>query len=731
MLLEAGAKMKEVYSTKELSEVFKTSERNCLYRAKREGWEAKPRAGRGGGNEWLVNSMPEATQQAIRASLLSEFACPVPQTHKQEALASLAKGLSGLMRLPCKAQTRAQAKAFVVAAFTKWQMLCGGNLGDARISFTVKYACGEIEIPTWVKEILPLFHPNTLANWQKALQSKGIDALGGVYGKHRKGKGIIDSNPDMRQFIIGQIAKFWSVSAASIHSDVEMLFAGQALPSLRALQRWVESFKAESENALMQHQNPDVYKNKRMPAFGNASQGIARVNQLWEFDSSPTDIMLEGGRYTLIGMIDVATRRVILQLAKTSNSDGVCALLRRAILEFGIPEVIKTDNGADYASHQVTTAIHALGIMQNFCTPFSPEQKPHIERFFGTFSRRLPKVKGFIGHSVAMRKAIEGQKSFAERIAKKKGLAKQVEILMTPEEFQKYCDEWCANDYGEAVHGAIKMSPNDAAVKLEGGNLRIQDERSLDILLSPVPKNNGIRTVQKDGIGVSNSKFYAPILGGMVGTQVRVTRDINEASYLYVYSLDGVFICRAEDPELTGVSLREMGIAAKACAKSIKVANSKEIQRAVRALKNRDIAAEAMAVKSKVAAEKREARPTPVSVNVYTTPALIEAGIAARVDDTPEVRQFTPLQEAYADRLASNKVVPEPLDENARRKANLCALVILERDIEAGKPIGDEHRVWLERYRTTSQYRNFKRICAAQGGRLPDDIVELLEAMNG
>lgn len=57
---------KEAYTTQELTTIFGyATARSVFLRATREGWQSRPRAGRGGGFEWLVSSMPEKTRLAI------------------------------------------------------------------------------------------------------------------------------------------------------------------------------------------------------------------------------------------------------------------------------------------------------------------------------------------------------------------------------------------------------------------------------------------------------------------------------------------------------------------------------------------------------------------------------------------------------------------------------------------------------------------------------------------
>ena len=61
--------LKEAYSTTELLSLLEVSfSSSIIRRAEREGWQSQKCAGRGGGKEWLLSSMPEETRVAIRAA---------------------------------------------------------------------------------------------------------------------------------------------------------------------------------------------------------------------------------------------------------------------------------------------------------------------------------------------------------------------------------------------------------------------------------------------------------------------------------------------------------------------------------------------------------------------------------------------------------------------------------------------------------------------------------------
>lgn len=629
--------VKSAYTTKELAELLGITVRAVNLRGVAESWISRPRPGRGGGNEWLLESMPEGTRQTIAAAIVSRIA------HQQApALARISTEVftvNTLSNVPEKRRERASARALLVSMAREFSAASGTARSAAYEVFCHEYNRRAIPAPAWVRELLPRVCRASLCNWEAAIGTEGLAALAGRQGQHRKGKGVIDATPGMADVVIAHIIKFYDEIAEEVMDALEETHKGQPLPSLRNLQRWMKRYRAEHPRTLLQAQNPDGFRSQHQVAFGSRSEGVTEINQLWEMDSSPADVLLaDGKRYTVLGCIDVGSRRGRLKLAKTSSGQGVCSLLRCSLLDFGVPGTIKIDNGADYTGFRVTTAIHDLGIHPEYCKPFSPEEKPHIERFFGTFQRRLKKLPGFIGHSVADRKAIESQKSFAERVSRKSGETREKplwELPFTPDEFQKYCDDWCANVYGERKHSTLKISPNEAAAQAaaQGVTQRIADERALDILLMPIPGNEGVRTVHKDGILAENGKYIAPALGGMIGDEAQVRLDEDNAGYIYVFDLDGIFICRAEDPDLTGVSRREIAMAATQVQKAVEGAKAKEVKRIVAKVKPQELIPLIMETKNRQAAENRAERELRFGAErsrEYTTPALKQAAIAAR-----------------------------------------------------------------------------------------------------
>jgi len=712
--------VKGAYTTTELASLLGIAPKNVIARAKREGWISRLLQKRGGGYEWLLSSMPEKTRVAIAKAVAERLAAQ--STENAPRIPGEVFTVNTLAAVPEKKRSRATARALLVSMAQEYVAGTGKTTTTAYEIFCHEYNRGAITVPEWVREEVSRFGASSLRNWEKALGNGGLAALTGKHGLHSLGTGIIDSTPGMADVVIAEIGKYYDVTAEEVLEALMVSHEGQRMPSPRSLQRWMKRYRNLNADTLLKLQNPDSYRSRKQAAFGSLSENIYLINQRWELDSSPADVLLaDGKRYTLIGGIDVGTRRTRLHLCKTSNAQGVCALLRRMLVTFGVPETIVMDNGADYASFQVASVIHDLNILPHYCKPFSPEEKGHIERFFGTFQRRLKRLPGFIGHSVADRKAIEGQKSFAERISRNKGEEREKslwELPFTPEEFQAYCDAFCNNVYGERKHRMLKMSPNEAAARaaVEGFTMRIADERALDILLMPMPGKNGIRTVQKHGIDADNGTYIAPRLGGIVGHQVQVRLDEDDAGHIYVFDLEGIFICRAEDSRLVGATKKEIANAAKAVQKAVEGEKVKKIKKIIAKVKPQDLmplVAEMQQQRAEANREERELRYGAERSVEYTTPALEQAAIAAASREvSAPVSNLTDVERAAhtakAERILADTPPPWSIPIKDSDKYIECRRLLAIEVVGGEMPF--EAANWVRAWKNSKTFKTFDAV---------------------
>ena len=313
-------------------------------------------------------------------------------------------------------------------------------------------------------------------------------------------------------------------------------------PAHSTVREWLRNWRRRNRRELCAVTNPDLDRSRHKPAGGDASANITRLNQLWELDSTPADVVCaDGKRYTIVGAIDVWSRRAKLLVVPSSRAIAIALLLRRCILEWGVPEAVRTDEGKDYTSRHVLGALADLEIEHLRCPPYSPEPKPHIERFLGTIARELfPGLPGFTGHDVAQAQALRARKSFADR--RGKDAAEAFGAALTAEELQARCDVWCEAVYGRRPHtGLGGASPFERVTSWQGPVRRIHDERALDALLAEPAGDKG-RVVCKKGIRLDSVFYIAGPLGSLVGERVRLRRDPADAGRIHVYREDGSFV---------------------------------------------------------------------------------------------------------------------------------------------------------------------------------------------
>ena len=477
-----------------------------------------------------------------------------------------------------------------------------------------------------------------------------------------------------------------TLAALAFH-DAEHLTADFALSvlvarhdadvSVHAVRRWLARWRTRHARALSAVTNPDRHRSHRKPAGGDAAASIVRLNQLWELDSTPADVMCIGPkgsgdgkarRHAIVAVVDIWSRRAKVLVVPTSRATAIAALLRRSLLAWGVPEAVRTDEGRDYTSRHVLGVLADLEIEHRPCLPYTPEAKPFVERFLGTLARGLfAHLPGVTGHDVAQAQAIRGRRSFAAR--RGKGAAETFGVALTAEDLQAKCDAWCDDVYARRGHDGLGgMSPFDRARSWTGPIRRIPDERALDALLAEPVTGDPFRTVSKDGIKADGGVYIAPALGSLIGERVQVRRDPADLGRLAVYLPDpdgphdalGRFVCVAEDPDRTGIDRAAVAAGMKAAA----AAADKHARQWARDLQRThrpetamdDVLAHAAVQAGKVVALTDFASPKPGEV--HTPPALVEAGRAAVAADK-------------AARSASGPPAPDPT--LARAKARVAA----------------------------------------------------------
>ena len=709
---------KEYFSAQELAGLpgMPTTERRVRTKAQSENWEFRKKPV-GKGFEYHISSLPvetcnflaqqEAEKIAQQAKLDSD------QTGKQLAQTLMVKHnlshnqaqknrqmlMAQVAHLKGEAKARAQSKIIILSMWQAYVRNSAQTKTRATEQFLALWRENMLlinEDDQWIRQhINTNLNASTLYGWDKAMETNP-SKIWGDYG-NRKGKSKIDTQPPLREFVIATINEYPHISSVQLHQAVEVRFSAYnqdrskdeqiSIPAKRSIERWVNSYKEQNAQKFAAMTNPDKWKNKYMPAFGTV--GVAALNEKWELDSTPADIMLSDGRYNILGAIDVYSRRAKLIVSKSSTAASVAKLVRDCITEWGVPDTIKTDNGADYVSVQIKTAFQGLGIQQDISAPFSPWEKPHIERFFRTFSHGLLELlPGFIGHNVAERSIIEDRKQFSDRLFKKDEV---IQVNMSSTDLQTFVDDWLNNIYMHTAHngdGINGQTPYQMVANWSAPIQTIENERALDILLAEV----GERVIGKDGIRIDGLSYIAPELGAMVTERVQIRKDPHDLGKIHVFQ-NGQFICIAEDARYTGISRQEVAHAAKQNALQNIAQAKKEIRSLKTKQKVKHLADEIMQHK------RQQANVTmlPKASQPYNN-TMLEAAAQAAEQTTATVEPAQPLKPSRATVAA---VSTNPQDVYRR-------WLRLEQKINAGQSLKQEELQWFERYQKTPEFSSMK-----------------------
>jgi transposase InsO family protein len=599
--------MKTHYSCAELAalklEGFPTAKKNLIALVERERWESQPRVGRGGGKEYLPPQpvlkkiraqeklLASVTTSTLEQKIMQSFVAVMAKKNEDEAAAEeslrqrgeeqlkmLAGGLSGHEALSLTAHCEI-AEGWKVW-FYKNQPLKKWN---SWAPYAHAYNLDEVPVSKAVRDAFPSISLRSVQRWVCAYEQGNYEALvDRRNGSDKKGKTLFNATPLLAAYAKNilmqrpgikteQLCELLGTASRDAVTGEQLFTAPSYHQTWRFQTAWIE----ENKDLYLQATNPDAFKNSVMLAFGSYSADVTALNQRWEMDATPADWLLldadgKKRRYTVSVIIDVWSRRAIVVVSRTPKTETHCIALRQALLAWGVPVLIVTDNGQDYQSEHFKRVLKSLGIEHKTTLPFSPEEKPHVERFIGTLNHSiLELLPNFAGHSVADRKAIEARKSFAERLAKKGELVDFADIAdgtCSGETLQKRINTWLDGSYEHNEHGGLKTTPFIRANSWTGEITRIRDERSLDLLLAKPAGNSGRRTLQKKGINLDGTWFIAPELASIEMGSVLDLYETSDLGKIVVYYRKN-FLCIAEAPERTGVDRIEIAKKADAMQK--------------------------------------------------------------------------------------------------------------------------------------------------------------------
>jgi len=645
-----------------------TTKRNVNALAEREDWArfsalCRQRAGRGGGLEYHVNLLPVAARVAYYGS-------EAPTPTAGEAIQAAPEPAAGTtsaatLQLDARLAVLGALKRFVAQAELKQTLA---------ISYFVDlYNLGKIDMPAWAAGVLPRLSTRTVLRWLSASREGEIERLAVDRGAGRRGQGVLDAafDGEIKHFALGVHSFNELYSARQIHETVQQEFGsrlaaeGLQLPGLRAFEVRFNAWKQEYAAGLLKMMDPDGFRSK-MRVSGSFAWMAPHLNALWQIDASPVDALCVDGRHAIYVCIDVWSRRLILFISKTPRAEAVQLLMRKAILAWGLPDAVKTDNGSDFVARATVRLFAKLQIEAIRSAAFSPHQKGYVERHIRTFqSDCATMLPGFIGHSVAHRKRIEGRKAFSQRLGQTENEA--FNVTMTGEELQQLVDRWAFEIYAHREHGGIRRETPFARAASSRQPIRTVDADALATLLMQAPAGDGYRTVGKNGVRIGDFHYLAP--GILVGTRVFVVLDPADKGTIWLFADENraELLGRATNAELAGVDPAALLAETRAAQKRVIDEQTAEIRKQTR-----------RRVTEKTVLENRLALAAEASGNlvafpprseIHTTPAL-DAGAdvaALRNGAVPTGRQLSPAEAKIMAELEAQPAAATPPASNVRR----------------------------------------------------------------
>ena len=104
------------------------------------------------------------------------------------------------------------------------------------------------------------------------------------------------------------------------------------------------------------------------------------------------------GYTTLLVCIDVFTGFVILRAMKNSQAETVAAELWSIFALIGLPKILQSDNGSEFANDVLRTMVKLTGIEHRFISPYNPRADGKVEKAVGTCSMIIKKMLNGTSH---------------------------------------------------------------------------------------------------------------------------------------------------------------------------------------------------------------------------------------------------------------------------------------------------------------------------------------------
>ena len=547
--------MKDVYSTQEIAALLGITRQSVEKRAVREGWQFRPRPGRGGGKEWLVASMPEATQASIAAAEAKMLAVSETLPEVCSSTPALMKDITRAI-LDDKRRYKALVKADLVALYLDWQRKYG-HTSYQKDMFIAAYQGGAW--PRLLAEYGPSLAWKSLERWKLNQKKAGSSlALADRRGVAQRGSSILTE--EHHKIILGNVLNPNAPKIGECMEKIKQRCKAQGLliPSDATIRRFVKKFDAHCHDQFVfWRQGKKAWNDECvisiMRDWNSVEVGdiVIADGKVLNFETINPDTG-RGCRMTLLLFYDGRSRSPLgWEIMATENIQCISVAFRRTCIMLGkIPRVVYLDNGRAFrakffkGSPEFEQAGFCgldrdLGCEVIHAWAYHGQTKP-IERFFETMHEAEVFVPSYVGRDIAHKPA---------RLKRNETLHRELyEALggraLTVEETHVVVARFFET-YSNRPQYRTHLKGRTPAEVFEEGRGSGVDLQKLTLLMM----EKEIRTITKDGIQLHGRYYYDEALYSR-RHPVLVRYDFLMSPHtILVYTLEGDYICQARDRE--------------------------------------------------------------------------------------------------------------------------------------------------------------------------------------
>lgn len=517
-------------------------------------WSFREVAARGGRTgtrrEYAASSLPPAARQAILERQLSTVtsSAPVAPAGALPATPSLA----GLL-IPSSAdltddqRIERDARAFVVSAIRRLQVEAACSQEASMQTLLAMAASGRAD-------------PGLVKSLQLARDARGRKGLNGGLPSIRTFKrwlsaGDLTPRIVQRDMSVPRWAKLFleryqqpqkpSVQAA--YRDACSVWTAEERPSIHQVRRFLDKLGTITrERGRM---GPRELKN--LQPFIRRDFSLLEPNDIWTADGHTFDAEVQHPlhgrpfRPEITSILDIATRRCVGWSVDLSESAlAVVDAIRCGAERAGLPAIFYVDRGSGYDNALLkaegTGLQGRLGFEVKHSLPYNSQARGVIERFHQTVwvagAKMLPSYMG-----AAMDREARLQQFKLTRGALKKGGAMP---LIPWDLFVPFVEARVA-EYNARPHRSLNGTSPDLAWKAfeaRGWQICSLAAAEVETLFRP----RVTRTIQRAEINLFTNIYFARALEEFHGLEAQIAYDIHDPTRIWVYTLEGRFICEAQ-----------------------------------------------------------------------------------------------------------------------------------------------------------------------------------------